>query len=261
MRFDPRRLIRDLRRRALERRMAGPRLLRAFAEAHPEAVFVEIGGNDGEQHDLLRPLLLDHAWTGVIVEPVPYVFERLKRNYRDRPGLSLENVAVAPEDGERPFYHLAESADPAGEGLPRWYDGIGSFSREEVLSHKPFIPDIEERLVEIRVPCLSLASLCARNRIDRLDLIVIDTEGYDWEIIRHLSLAALRPRLLVYEHYHLGPDDRRACAERLREAGYETMEEHFDTFCLDPAPADELTAVWRGLQPAVPGVAAYEERA
>ncbi len=28
-------------------RMAGPRLLAAFADAYPEAVFVEIGANDG----------------------------------------------------------------------------------------------------------------------------------------------------------------------------------------------------------------------
>ena len=42
-----------LRYRRLLARMAGPRLLRRFAEAYPEAFFVEIGANDGEQHDQL----------------------------------------------------------------------------------------------------------------------------------------------------------------------------------------------------------------
>jgi hypothetical protein len=68
------------------------------------------------------------------------------------------------------------------------------------------------------------------------------------------------PRVLVYEHYHLGPEDRRDCREYLRRVGYETMEEHFDTFCLDASREDRLTRVWRRLEPAIPGVTSYEER-
>ena len=250
-----------LRGRGRAAETAATRLLRTFANVCPAAVFLEIGANDGEQHDLLRPFILRHRWRGVIVEPVPYVFRRLERNYRGRRGVVLENVAVAPEDGRRSLYHLAEVEDPEAEGLPRWYDGIGSFSREEVLSHAPHIPDIESRLVETEVPCVTVESLCRRNAIDRLDLLLIDTEGYDWEIIRHIDLAALRPRLLIYEHYHLGPDERRDCNTYLRAAGYETLEEHFDTFCLDPRPDDALTKLWDRLEAVVPGVAAYEERA
>jgi FkbM family methyltransferase len=261
MRLDPRRAWRVGRQRRLERRMAGPRLLRAFADAYPRALFAEVGANDGEQHDLLRPLILSQPWRGIIVEPVPYVFERLKRNYRDRPGLALENVAIGPQDGRRTFYHLAEVEDPSREGLPNWYDGIGSFSRKEVLSHERHIPDVESRLVETEVQCLTLETLCRRNGVDRLDLLLIDTEGYDWEIIRHIDFAAWMPRLLVYEHYHLGPEERRNCREHVRRLGYETMEEHFDTFCLDPRLDDRLTRVLRRLKPAVPGVAAYEEAA
>jgi len=239
--------------------MAGPRLLETFADAYPEAVFVEIGANDGEQHDFLRPLVLSHAWRGVIVEPVPYVFERLVTNYAGRDGLMLENVAVAPQDEQRPFFHLAPVADPEVEGLPRWYDGIGSFSREEVLSHAAQIPDIESRIVCTEVPGVSFDTLCGRHGLDHVDLVLIDTEGYDWEIVKSIDFANRRPRLLVYEHYHLGPEERRACGDHLRRLGYETMEEHFDTFCLDARRDDDLTRFWRTLEPAVPGAARYEE--
>lgn len=239
--------------------MAGPRLLRAFADAYPEAVFAEVGANDGDQHDLLRPLIVSRDWRGIVVEPVPYVFERLRRNYGHRPGLVLENVAIGAENGRRAFYHLAEVEDHRREGLPRWYDGIGSFSREEVLSHGEQIPDIESRLATTEVQCLTLSTLCRRHGVEELDLLLLDTEGHDWEIIRHIDLTAYMPRLLVYEHYHLSPDDRSECCEHLRSLGYETMEEHFDTFCLDTRQDDRLTRVWRRLKPAVPGAAAYEE--
>jgi FkbM family methyltransferase len=261
MRLAPRDLLRHARRRRQERRMAGPRLVKGFAEAHPSAVFVQIGANDGEQHDFLRPYILRLPWHGVIVEPVPYVFERLARSYAGQDGIVLENVAIAAVDGPQPFHHLAEAADHAREGLPRWYDGIGSLSRENVVAHAPHIPDIEQRIVTTDVSAVTFETLCDRNGLESLDLLLIDTEGYDWEIIRQVDLATRGPRLLVYEHYHLDAGDRRGAREHLHRAGYETMEEHFDTFCLDTSRDDGLTRLWRRLEPAVPGVAAYEEAA
>ena len=45
----------------LQQRLAGPKLLSALAETLPEPFFVEIGANDGQQHDHLQPYILDRA--------------------------------------------------------------------------------------------------------------------------------------------------------------------------------------------------------
>ena len=50
-----------------------------------------------------------------------------------------------------------------------------------------------------------------------------------------------------------------ACRELVAGAGYEVVEEGFDTFCLRPED-DALTRVFRAAEPAVAGVAAYEDR-
>ena len=239
--------------------MAGPKLIAAFGDAYPSAFFVEIGANDGAQHDHLRPMILEHDWHGIMVEPVPYVFARLQANYGTVAGVTLENAAIAARDGTLPFFHLAEASAQERPQLPGWYDAIGSFSREAIAGHARDIPDIEDRIVEVQVPALTFESLLARHGVERVDLILIDTEGYDWEIIRHLDLARHKPRLLVYEHYHLSREDRAACRAYVEAAGYETIEEGFDTFCLDATAEDRLTRTWRGLRPAVAGVAAYEE--
>src|SRR5918997_825947 len=142
-----RRMAQSLRGRRTWRRRAAPKLLAAFAESYPRACFVEVGSNDGHAHDHLRDLIKSGRWTGVMVEPVPEIFERLKRNYGGVEGLALENAAVADRDGELPFHHIRQ-ADPDGEDrLPDWYQAIGSFKREVVLSHADQVPDLEERLV------------------------------------------------------------------------------------------------------------------
>lgn len=256
-----RRAARELRTRRIAARLAGPRIMKAFAESFPAAVFVEIGANDGEQEDHLRAMIMTQEWSGVMVEPVPYVFERLQENYGHVPRVALENSAVAAADGWMPFYHLAPVQDYQGEGLPRWYDGIGSFSREAVLAHGRLIPDIEARLVETRVPCLTFDSLLAKHGLGRVDLLLVDTEGYDSELLGHIDFAVHRPALVIYEHYHLSRPDRRACRARMEDHGYETMAEGFDTWCLRPNVDLRLTRVWRRLQPALPEQSVEDEPA
>lgn len=174
--------------------------------------------------------------------------------------MALENAAVAEHDGALPFFHLRDATAQERATLPDWYDGVGSFNREAILSHAPQMPDVAERIVEAEVPALRFATLLQRHGIARPDLLVIDTEGHDWAIIRSIDLAEHGPRLLVYEHFHLAPDDRAAARAHLRAAGYETLEEGFDTMALRPAD-DELTALFRSLTPGVAGVAKYEETA
>ena len=243
--------------RRIQRRLAAPRLIAAFADAYPEAFFIEIGSNDGEQHDFLRPQILAKGWRGVMVEPVPHVFARLQRNYGDLDRVALENVAIAERDGELPFFHLSE-AGPEDQ-LPRWYDAIGSFSREQVLGHSGQIPEIERRMVETRVTCLSFDSLCRRHVVAEPDLLLIDAEGYDAEILGSIDLASCHPLLVAFEHYHLSAEQWRSCQAQVRDAGYEILVEGFDTWCLDLARAPALEATWRGLVPAVEAIRAAED--
>jgi len=242
--------------RRLLGRMAGPRLLRLFAEAHPEAFFVQIGANDGLQHDPLHPILARYEWRGILVEPVPHVFARLEQTHAGNDRLTLINAAVGAQDGRLPFYHLREAAP--GEAVVPFHDALGSFSRDLVLRHAREIPDVQERLVETEVPVLSFDGLLARHGGPPVDLVTIDTEGFDWEVVRSIDLGRYRPRLLAYEHYHLSAADRDAATAHLEAHGYETFAEHFDTYALRRED-DALMARFRTLDPALPAVLREEE--
>jgi FkbM family methyltransferase len=254
-----RRAARRVLRRDRPPDLAGPALIEAFARAYPSAVFVEIGANDGEQHDFLREHIRARDWTGVMVEPVPYVFERLKRNYADVTRVSFANAAVADRDGVLPFYHLAAPAEEERVHLPSWYDGLGSFSRATIEGHARKVPDFASRFREIQVPSIRFDTLMARYGLERLDLLLIDTEGYDLELLRHIDLATHRPRVVIYEHFHLGAESRTEAQHEVKAAGYDVFEEGFDTFCLRPGPSDELDAVWRSLTPGAPGLYVEDE--
>jgi FkbM family methyltransferase len=210
-----------------------------FGRAYPEATFLQIGANDGEGMDPLHEEVRARRWRGVLVEPVPYVFERLRATYGSNRRMILENVAIAPEPGTRTLYHLAPAE--RGAPVPTWYDKIGSFEREVVLKHRPAIPDFDRRLATLEVPCVTVDELCRKHGVTALDLVQIDTEGFDFEIIKLVDLDRLAPRLLMYEHLHFDGRTRSACSEHMRRHGYEELSSTTDTLCLrtvDLGPRD-----------------------
>jgi hypothetical protein len=64
-------------------------LLEALALSRKRVFFVQVGSNDADHGDPLRPFILTRRWSGIMIEPVPYVFERLRRNYESLPDLVL----------------------------------------------------------------------------------------------------------------------------------------------------------------------------
>ncbi len=236
---------------------AGPRILGAFADAYPRAVFVEIGANDGVRTDHLRPFILSCPWRGVMVEPVPWLYERLRENYKTQLGVAFENAAIAGVDAPVPFYYVPPAENRLWGNGPIWSDVVGSLSRAEVegsIAHgrdfaaqalRVEIPDHEIRIEKINVPGLTFESLCRKHSLEALDLVLIDAEGYDYEIIKEIDFERHRPRLLIYESDRFSPEQRQECRAYLERLGYDPMEEGFDTWCHDPRVNDGLTRRWR----------------
>lgn len=240
--------LRRWRHALVRRRPTRPieQVLDVFARAHPRASFVQVGSNDGVRFDPICLQIRTRPWTGIMVEPVPYLFARLEVHYGDSRRLRLENSAIADHDGAQPFYFLAEA--PGDDAVPDWYDALGSFRRDVVLSHRVDIPDIEDRLRVIDVPCLTFESLCDKHRVDHVDLVHIDTEGYDFEVIKLIDLDRWQPTVLLFEHKHLSAVDRTACAAHLEANGYELLADDTDTLCIRRttlAAELPLAAAWR----------------
>ena len=169
---------------------------------------VQIGSNDGVTGDPIFPLFNKHpAWKGLLVEPLPYIFEKLKDNHPDKTQFSLANVAIG-EVGILPFYYVDKAAKDALPDLPYWYDQLASFDRHHIVKEldgvlEPFIRTIE-------VESTDLPTLLSRYEIDQFDILHIDAEGYDWVVLQQLDLTAFSPTFILVEYHHLDADDQRA---------------------------------------------------
>jgi FkbM family methyltransferase len=194
---------------------------------------VQIGSHDGKTGDPIRSLLLQNlSWATLFVEPVPFLFERLRQNYADSPRFRFENVAIGQRSGVTTFYYIDEAAKEHVPELPGWFYQLGSFDRDHISRHFGSAVNrlIDRFIVTADVPTLSLAALLERNNVDQIDLLHVDAEGYDWEIVRQLDLTRYNPEVILFEHKHLSIEAKSEARAFLQDR-YRIMDFFPDYFC------------------------------
>lgn len=220
-------------------RYPAARFLDGFSRAHGRRVrFVQIGANDGMRSDPIRGFVVRDRWSGVLVEPLPTVFELLKANYRHLRGRGLTFVNAAISDADAPslpFWSYDERF-LAGLALEERLEFLrkASFDRRHALGFARMKGLGESILSEIRVPCLALPSLLARHAVgDPVDLLVIDAEGHEPAILSGLKRDTPRIEAIFFESHNLG-DGRGPLFRHLEDLGYRLFELEGDAVALQP---------------------------
>ncbi|WP_416896517.1 MAG: FkbM family methyltransferase [Minwuia sp.] len=213
---------------------------RSFAELASElastrpVTLVQVGANDGSANDPLARMIaedperIDRA---LLIEPQTAAFERLTARYRGFGEIHCLNAAIDREAGERTIWSIDRDAVKARLGR-NMSDGIASFERDHVIQvlRQNGIGDAETFLTSEPVTLSTLGGAAASVSIRDPDILLIDTEGFDAEILRMALDTGWRPRLLQYEHKHLSTPDRRAVSARLRALGYRLWADHADAW-------------------------------
>ena len=192
-----------------------------------ECFFVQVGANDGIRGDPLRRLILANPrWRGIFIEPLDEVFRLLVSNYGASDRFACERVAISETNEERLLYYVAQ-ATIRETGLPAGFDAINSFSREHILMHlsrrhrKGALAKAPEAYISSRmVRCERLPSVLDHHRVSHIDVFCVDTEGYDYQVVRQIDFKKFRPKLILYEHCNLSSADQSSLAQLLSKEGY-----------------------------------------
>ncbi|MEX0928850.1 MAG: FkbM family methyltransferase [Balneolales bacterium] len=202
--------------------------IRKYSKSKDDIFFIQIGSNDGVTRDPLYRHIIEDQWQGIVVEPVRYIYEKLVRNYSSHHRVTCENLAIGDENGFRNFYRLRENDD----GLPVWYDQIGSFDLGVVLAHRHKIEGFDRYLMTDQVRCVTLDTLLNDKKVRKLDLLHIDSEGYDYEIIKMLDMSKFKPEVILFEHKHLSIPVYTEAIAHLKRKHYRLYREKNDTLAI-----------------------------
>ncbi len=172
-------------------------LLRGFFGDSREGRYVDVGANDpfaGSTSWILEEI----GWTGVLVEPIPALAERLREH---RSGRVFPCACSGPENAGK---RLTLSVHPENPG---W----STFHRESS-------PWFRDDAIEIEVEVRTLDSVLEESGIpEGFELLAMDVEFHELEVLAGFDLTRWRPQLLfiedhVYDHRllrHLRANDYR----------------------------------------------------
>lgn len=189
-------------------------LLKHFYQNSKDFTIIQIGANDGISHDNIYNFIKEHNTKGLLVEPVKEYYLKLCENYKNYPKLIKVNVALHPTEKEVKIYRVKQEYETI---LPEWANGIASLNQKHHI--KLGIPS--EAIVEEIVPAKSFSQLMEDfDDISSIDLIQIDTEGFDFEILKMIDFNKYLPNIIKFEHCNLLNTDYKAAKKLLKENNY-----------------------------------------
>jgi FkbM family methyltransferase len=137
--------------------------------------------------------------------------------------LTFANVAIAERSGPQTIYRVpSDKVDT----VP-WADGISTLRK----------PNPESVIAPLVVPetvrALTFHDFCNEFDVRHFDLLQIDTEGYDWNVLRQIELARFATRIVRLEYCHVPLETRICIADYLDAAGFEaSCDDDFDMWAV-----------------------------
>ena len=179
-------------------------LFESFFRGKRDGVFVEVGAYDGETFSNTLFFEQTMGWTGLLIEPIPSVFERLTA----RRNAICENTCVSDFEGEAEFVDSDAGIDEKMlSGLAQTFDP----------RHVARVKHVASGVVMRKLPVTRLSKLLEKHQLFHVDYMSIDTEGAELSILKELDFDRFHISVLTIENNY---DDPRI-AELMISKGYE----------------------------------------
>jgi FkbM family methyltransferase len=161
-------------------------------------VVVDIGAHDG-LHGSNSRALLESGWRAVMVEPIPDVFSQLRQNCGH-----FHNATLVP----------AACSNVKGIATIR-VGKDGACGQMSSLSTDPIIlANVTEESFEVATTTLS--DLISGHAIPwDFGVLLIDTEGWDFTVLKTLEGSQVRPRIIVTEEFAANDHEKYAFLAKL----------------------------------------------
>lgn len=202
--------------------------------------FVQIGAHNGLYDDNIASYRKESEWTCILVEPQIKLFRELQNLYEKDSKYILENSAISDEGGEKSLYKVAFTDE-------EWATGLASFNKEALLrsfqngyvqrqaaNHSVAVPlNEEDWVVEDKINSITLSELLVKHNLSNIDILVIDTEGYDFEIIKTIDFRKNKPSVIMFEYSYFPIGDLKKCLQLFRRNNYFLYRSEWDILAVD----------------------------
>ena len=114
----------------------------------------------------------------------------------------------------------------------KWAHGQGSLNKNTIIKWiyknkfrgSKYIKNINkyiDSILETVIKSTTLNSICKTYQIKKVDLLLMDVQGAEYEVLKNLKFFDLKPRFIIYEDDSSLPKEERILLEKLlKTEGY-----------------------------------------
>ena len=160
---------------------------------------VVIGAHTGQY---LKETISKYSGKNILlVEPVPYNYEVLEKEYSENENFFICKNAVLDISNKQNFFFVKkDSIKKLGK---HWATGIGSFDKDHILGHKGKRFNInDEDIQEIEIDFIRFDELAKKYSIKSIDKLQLDVEGAEYKILNSIDFHKVRINEIFFESKH-----------------------------------------------------------
>ena len=155
-----------------------------------DGFFVEAGANDGFTQSNTYYFEKILGWSGVLVEAIPELYQRCVKTRKQSQVYQCALVAEAFEGATvtMDYAHLMSLVKGARKSPE---------AEQAHLRRGAQQPGVVP--YQLEVPARTLTSILDQARVDHIDLLSLDVEGYELQVLQGLDFTRYRPTYLLVE--------------------------------------------------------------
>ena len=138
-------------------------------------IIFDVGANRGQSIERFKKIFdkpIIHAF-----EPIKFEFEKLKDKYKNDENVILNNFAVGDKEEKKEFYITAKTGTSSFNKLTPNTNWLKTRSKQFNTSLENYTKEV----VEVNV--ITLNKYCEDNQINEIDILKIDTQGYEDKVL------------------------------------------------------------------------------
>jgi len=202
-----------------------PNLISTFLQSNPTATILQIGGNDGIQDDFIKPILSEYNNVTLhTLEPIPQFYKELCNTYKDYKNVHCHNCAITTASGTDFINYI-----PFNHSMPIWLKGCSSFFTDKniidpywqnICNDTNLTNYLKNNIIKLPVNTLTFNHFVTQQNINKIDILVIDTEGYECEILKQINLSQFTPHIIILEFHNHSDQDKNTITDILKSNNY-----------------------------------------
>ena len=167
---------------------------------------LNIGSMDGIMFDEMFGYTKMYNFNVLYVEPIPYLFDRLKSNIGDV-GL-FENSAISDYDGEIEMMTIDKEVIDSGLIHSCFYGMSAVYPPKNGLGSEGDRLTVEKYGKLVKVPCITFDTLMDKHKLNNFDILKVDAEGHDFKIFKQIDFKKYTPKVIRLEWINLSEQEQ-----------------------------------------------------